>query len=113
MPTTVSPDSVTLYYDAMAASPPEIATEVLGAIIGNMPNLREGLLALDIPKHTINSDRSETDPGAAAAHELKVRVMSHVGHFCMLDDPATFNTVLREILKDMIYNDYLQNKSRP
>ena len=90
-----------------------IATEVLGAIIGNMPNLREGLLALDIPKHTINSDRSETDPGAAAAHELTVRVMSHVGHFCMLDDPATFNTVLREILKDMIYNEYLQNKSRP
>ena len=62
---------------------------------------------------TINSDRNETDSEPAATHDLRVRMMSDIGHFCMLDNPATFNMMPREILKDMIYTNRLQNKSRP
>jgi len=95
---------------AMSAAPPEIAIEVLGAIMGNAQKMRDGLQALDIPKLTINSNRSPSDDDDA--HGLKVLTMSNVGHFCMLDDPDTFNLMLREILKELVYTNYHRNRKR-
>ncbi|MEE3259572.1 MAG: hypothetical protein VX293_10215 [Candidatus Latescibacterota bacterium] len=97
---------------AMSAAPPEIAIEVLGAIMGNAQKMRDGLQALDIPKLTINSNRSPSDDDDDDAHGLKVLTMSNVGHFCMLDDPDTFNLMLREILKELVYTNYHRNRKR-
>ena len=66
-----------------------------------------------VPMSIIIANRNETDREPAAAHDLQVHVMSDVATAACSTTSATFNMIPRKILKDMIYNDPFQDKSRP
>lgn len=59
--------------------------------------------SLDVPLVLINSDFLPTDTAhlEAAAKDFRYREMSGVGHFVMLEDPATFNALLAQVLADI------------
>ena len=59
--------------------------------------------SLDVPLVLINSDFLPTDVAhlEAAANDFRYREMSGVGHFVMLEDPATFNALLAQVLADI------------
>ena len=59
--------------------------------------------SLDVPLVLINSDFLPTDTAhlQANAKDFRYREMSGVGHFVMLEDPATFNALLAQVLADI------------
>jgi pimeloyl-ACP methyl ester carboxylesterase len=63
---------------------------------------RASLLTMQIPKVLINSDYTPTDQAATARYGIRVEMMTGVGHFVMLEDPATFNRILGNVVQGMI-----------
>lgn len=61
------------------------------------------IASLDVPLVLINSDFLPTDTAhlQANAKDFRYREMSGVGHFVMLEDPATFNALLAQVLADI------------
>ena len=59
--------------------------------------------SLDVPFVLINSDFLPTDVGhlEANAKQFRYLEMSDVGHFLMMEDPETFNTLLGVVLEDI------------
>jgi pimeloyl-ACP methyl ester carboxylesterase len=56
-----------------------------------------GLLArLRLPVVAINP--SSSDAASLHAHGVELVTMTGVGHFPMLEDPARFNAILREVV---------------
>lgn len=61
------------------------------------------IASLDVPLVLINSDFLPTDTAHLQANvkDFRYREMSGVGHFVMLEDPATFNALLAQVLADI------------
>ncbi|MCP5110906.1 MAG: alpha/beta hydrolase [bacterium] len=81
----------------MSAAPPEIA-EAAGRATLQWDG-RAALNAFDKPKWMINSDYRPNNQEVAEKYGLKVVAMSGVGHFVMMEDPETFNSLLNEVVK--------------
>jgi len=82
----------------MAAAPPEVGISAMENNRRYRDQLRTTLSNLRMPKLAINSDYRPNDLETAAACGLKIVLMSGVGHFVMLEDPATFNRLLEEAM---------------
>jgi pimeloyl-ACP methyl ester carboxylesterase len=86
----------------MAAAPPEVAIPAVVALADY--DDRPALAELDVPVIAINSSGSPTDEPATRRIEPRFRLVElhGVGHFPMLEDPATFNRVLERIVAEWV-----------
>jgi len=82
----------------MASAPPEVALPAMVEAWGAgraMPGLLE---RLGLPVVAINPPEPASDAASLAAHGVELVTMPGVGHFPMLEDPARFNAILREVV---------------
>lgn len=81
------------------AAPPDIAVTVLENYLKH--DMTKSLREIKAPIHCINSDFVPTDIEAAQRYvsSFKVEIMSGVGHLLLWEDTATFNRLLREVIK--------------
>jgi pimeloyl-ACP methyl ester carboxylesterase len=82
----------------MSSAPPELALEALRNAMSAEPATVAGLAAIDAPKVTINPDYRSTDVESLRRHGVETIVMPGSGHFLMLEHPATFNGILRQVV---------------
>jgi pimeloyl-ACP methyl ester carboxylesterase len=84
-----------------ASRPPEMAIAILRAVFSHdaAPALRE----IKVPVRAINSDRVPTnlEVNRKYAPQFDVMIIKGVGHYPMLEDPARFNQMLAEILRNL------------
>jgi pimeloyl-ACP methyl ester carboxylesterase len=84
----------------MSAAPPEVAIEMMEQAIGNEPAVLAALPRLKAPVVAINPGYRPTDTEAFRHHGVRAVVMPGVGHFLMLEDPATFNRLLGAVVDE-------------
>ena len=92
------PDLVDWVVADMSAAPPEIAVDTMEHAISNDAAILAALQRLKIPIVAINPDYRPTDTQALNRHGVTAVAMSGAGHFLMLEDPATFNRLLGEVI---------------
>lgn len=86
----------------MASEPPGIA---IGALIGlNGMNYAAALGDISVPIIAINSDRVPTDVERIRLHAptFRLKLMSGVGHFVMMEDPTRFNALLDQTVQELM-----------
>ena len=89
----------------MSSAPPEVGLAVLN---GMMEATKQGIVRefeeVKVPIHCINSARNPVDIEMARRHasSFEVKYMQGVGHFVMIEDPATFNRLLDETVKEIV-----------
>ncbi len=66
-------------------------------------DLAKAIARVKVPIYGISSDYAPYDLEAAKQHapSFKLTLMSGVGHFVMIEDPATFNRLLEEIIREL------------
>jgi len=83
------------------AQKPEVVLPILKAVFSYdaLPGIRE----VKVPIRAINSDRVPTDVTANRkyAPQFDVVIIKGTGHYPMLEDPARFNQMLSEILRNL------------
>ncbi|MEW5797214.1 MAG: alpha/beta hydrolase [Candidatus Zixiibacteriota bacterium] len=84
----------------MASAPDDVALSSLFETVRY--NYRSALADVRLPIRTISSDKYPTyaDANGLIAASFAVRIMSGSGHFPHLEDPATFNRLLRETIAE-------------
>jgi pimeloyl-ACP methyl ester carboxylesterase len=97
-PAEADPALVGRISEGMAQAPPAIALPALEAAWTNRSAIPGGLRELALPVCAINPDDGTTDLENMRAHGVTVDLMPRVGHFPMLEDPARFNRLLREVV---------------
>ena len=90
--------------DGMCLTPPEIAIPVHGEMMMNGPRQGEGLTELNLRTITINKLGGPM-PEDFADYGIQVVRMPDVGHFCMMEDPETFNRLLLEAIDQFLEAD--------
>ncbi len=96
-----SPELVRRIADDMSSAPPGVA---VGSIIAmNEMNFSAALADVDVPLIAINSDIGPTDEQRIRIHAptFRLKLMPGVGHFVMIEDPAHFNTLLEQALREL------------
>lgn len=95
------PELVARIVADMSGAPPAVGAAAVEAMGSH--NLAEALARLGVPVYCICSDYQPFDLQAAEEHvpSFKLTLMSGVGHFVMLEDPATFNGLLQQIIDDL------------
>lgn len=92
-----APDSVVAHVASdMAQAPPEVAIPsayhlILWDASKELPNVK-------VPIKLIDTDLPSTNLEIAKNYGLEVLAMSNVGHFPMIEDPETFNTLLKRLV---------------
>ena len=86
----------------MSAAPPVVGIGAMTANRSNDQNLIAGLKELKAPVVAINSDYRPNDFEAAQRCGVRVHLMSGVGHFVMMEDAPTFNSLLEEAIKELV-----------
>ncbi len=83
----------------MSAAPPEIALQIQEHLMRY--DYKTAFQKVQIPIRCINSDQYENNIAAAKRNtrSYEITFMPNVRHFGMLENPATFNTLLSEILQ--------------
>jgi pimeloyl-ACP methyl ester carboxylesterase len=85
----------------MSSAPPKVG---IGAMKGTSDyDLPKALEKIKAPVRCINSDYRPFDLEAARKHSpsFEIVFMSGVGHFVMLEDPETFNSLLEDIIEGL------------
>jgi pimeloyl-ACP methyl ester carboxylesterase len=98
------PNLVDRVAEDMASAPPEVGIGAIGeTLTWYVESAKESLGKLKIPLHCINADLNPTDAegNAKLIKGYKLRVMKGMGHFPMMEDPATFNRLLEATLKEL------------
>jgi hypothetical protein len=75
--------------DGMAAAPPQIALDAMKYAVGNERAAIAGRRQSGVPTVAINPSQSPTDVESFARHGIAVICLPAVGHFLMLEDPAS------------------------
>lgn len=83
----------------MSSAPPEVALDAIKYAVANEPAALAGLRDAAIPVTAINPDYRPTNVESLERHGVKVVLMSGVGHFLMMEDPASFNRVLADTIE--------------
>jgi pimeloyl-ACP methyl ester carboxylesterase len=86
----------------MAQGPADVA---ISAMINNISaDPVEMLKGLDIPIYSINSRifPIDVETNQKLYPDFQVRFMDGVGHFVQMEDPLTFNRILKSLLKEII-----------
>jgi pimeloyl-ACP methyl ester carboxylesterase len=86
----------------MASAPPAVAISAMGELLSH--DLGPALAELDLPIRCLNAERWPADLPAWAEYTggYEVEVMSGVGHFLMLEQPAEFNRRLLTIIDAIV-----------
>jgi len=81
--------------------PPEVAIPILRAIFSY--DAAAGMRAVKVPVRAINADRVPTDVevNRKYAPQFDAVIIKGTGHYPMLEDPARFNQMLAEILRNL------------
>jgi pimeloyl-ACP methyl ester carboxylesterase len=82
----------------MAAAAPEVALDAMEHAVGNGARILPLLERLTVPLVAINPASRSTDAESLGRYGVTVVAMPGVGHFLMLEDPATFNRLLGEVV---------------
>jgi pimeloyl-ACP methyl ester carboxylesterase len=93
-------DLIEWVLDGIAAAPPETALSALEHALMFEPAVVEALKEIRVPVFAINPDQGG-DVKSLRLHGVSTVLMSGVGHFGMLEDPATFNRLLGEIIREI------------
>lgn len=107
------PELVRRIADDMASAPPGVA---LGSIIAmNEMNFSAALADVDVPLVAINSDIGPTDVDRIRIHAptFRLKLMSGVGHFVMIEDAGRFNQLLEETLLEVSASRRSATAARP
>lgn len=85
----------------MAAQPPDVGLSAIEHV--RRYDQAEGLAAVKVPVRLINGDLWNTDVEAARRYrpDLKLAVMSGVGHFIMVEKPDEFNRLLERTVRKL------------
>jgi len=87
--------------DDMASAPLNVGIEaVRNRMLWYAQAANDALGEIHVPIKAINSDLNPTNVEAAARYGIEVTTMLGVGHFVMMEDPATFNRLLEEIVEE-------------
>lgn len=86
----------------MAAAPPDIALASLESSISNDRVVPGALGELDVPVVSLNPESSSPDVESLGRHGVEVILIPDVGHFMMMEDPAAFNAMLREVVEGFL-----------
>lgn len=88
----------------MSVAPPTVGLGAGEALLHYYNRYPEVLQEVRTPIRCINSDMDPTnvEAGQRYAQSFEVTLMSGVGHFVMLEDPATFNRLLDGVLKELV-----------
>jgi pimeloyl-ACP methyl ester carboxylesterase len=97
-PETADPALVERVANDMSSAPPDVAVEALVHAFSFDREIPPALKELNLPVVAINAETSGGDPESLKRHGVEVLLMSGVGHFLMLEDPARFNTLLRRAI---------------
>ena len=86
----------------MSSAPPSVGIGAAEGIFNQ--DLAQEFEKIQIPIRCICSDYRPFDLEAAQQHasSFEVVFMSGVGHFVMLEDPTTFNSLLEEIIEEFV-----------
>lgn len=96
------PELVRRIAEDMASQSPGIA---IGALIGmNNMSYAAALGDIQVPIVAISSDRVPTDVNRIRLHAptFRLKTMSGVGHFVMIEDPARFNALLEQTVQELL-----------
>ena len=87
------------------AQKPEVVLPILKAVFSY--DAAPGLRVVKVPIRAINADRVPTDVTANRkyAPQFDVVIIKGTGHYPMLEDPARFNQMLAEILRNLPKNN--------
>jgi pimeloyl-ACP methyl ester carboxylesterase len=87
--------------NATLAVRPEIAIPILKAVFSWDPTA--AMREIKVPIRAINADRVPTDlpVNRKYAPQFDVMIIKGTGHYPMLEDPARFNQMLAEILRNL------------
>jgi pimeloyl-ACP methyl ester carboxylesterase len=96
------PDLVEWVAADMSSASPDTALDAMESAIGNHDAALARLQELTAPVVAINPGYRPTDVESLRRHGVEAVVMPGVGHFLMLEDPATFNGLLGEVLDDLV-----------
>lgn len=84
------------------SAPPEVAIPCLRAALSY--DARPTLRQVRVPAHAVNADRYPTDVDANRRHfaSYDVTLMTGVGHYLMLEDPARFSELLARAVSQLL-----------
>ena len=88
---------------AMASCPPEVGLGAWESLFSY--DLASAMDKIKTNIRCINSDKypNNIDAGKRHALSFEVKLLKGYGHFLMLEDPKTFNTLLEESLNELIH----------
>ena len=101
-PPTADPALVERVASDMASAPQEIALASLESSITNDRVVPGALEELDVPVVSLNPARSNPDVASLERHGVEVILVPDVAHFMMMEDPAAFNAILREVVEGLL-----------
>ena len=85
----------------MSSAPKEIALAAMVSVFSNIGEMPATLAELKLPTIAFNADHPPTDVESLKRHGVEVVLMSGVGHFPMMEDPARFNRVLGSVVEKL------------
>lgn len=97
----------------MASAPPDIALASLESSITNDGVVPRLLKELNLPVISINPERTNPDIASLERHGVEVVVMPGVGHFMMMVAPERLNTVLGDVVAELVVGESHPPPARP
>lgn len=97
-PSSCDPALAEWVVEDMSAAPPEVALPAMKAAWSFDREVPGALAELNLPLTAITPDTPPGDIPSMQRHGVEVVSMQDVGHFPMLEEPARFNTLLREVI---------------
>jgi pimeloyl-ACP methyl ester carboxylesterase len=90
-----------LVINTAISAPPEVSLPIIRAALNY--DATAAMRAVKVPVRAINSDRVPTDVevNRKYAPQFDVMIIKGTGHYPMLEDPARFNQMLAEILRNL------------
>ena len=86
----------------MASAPENVAIPALEAAFAYAHEVPAVLKTLQLPVVAINPETPPTNVENLRSHGVETVLMPGVGHFLMMEDPATFNRLLEDVLAKMV-----------
>jgi pimeloyl-ACP methyl ester carboxylesterase len=99
-PSGADPPLVERVVADMSAAPPAVALGAAQSALTHDPTA--ALMQLNLPVVAINPDDAPTDLESMERHGVRVVLMSGVGHFLMMENPAGLNALLRGAIEELI-----------
>jgi pimeloyl-ACP methyl ester carboxylesterase len=87
----------------MSSAPPEVGIDAAEANVNFENNeIIKVLKEVKAPITCINAGATNVETNKRHAPSFKVKIMSGVGHFHMIEDPETFNRLLEETIQEFL-----------